>query len=74
MPHIKGPEHSENENLYILAPAKTKRMQPMLVSREAPHRLGGICKKTKTLTGPVIFLQIAPKTVLRMTLKLVAFA
>ena len=38
MPHIKGPEHSENENLYILALDKTKRMQPISVSFEAPFK------------------------------------
>ena len=26
---LKGPPHSKNENLYALAPAQTKRMQPI---------------------------------------------
>ena len=29
---LKGPAHSKNENIYFLAPAQTKRMQPILVS------------------------------------------
>ena len=35
-PTVKGPVHSKNENLYFLASAQTKRMQPILVSCEAP--------------------------------------
>ena len=35
---LKGPAHSKNENFYFLAPAQTKRMQPILVSCEAPFR------------------------------------
>ena len=38
MPYLKGPAHSKNENLYYLALAQTKRMQPILVSCEAPFR------------------------------------
>ena len=33
--YLKGPADSKNENLYFLAPAQTKRMQPTLVSCEA---------------------------------------
>ena len=35
---LKGLAHSKNENLYFLALAQTKRMQPFLVSSEAPFR------------------------------------
>ena len=35
---LKGPAHSQNEDLHFLAPAQTKRMQPILVSCEAPFR------------------------------------
>ena len=38
MPYLKGPAHSKNENLYYLALAQTKRMQPILVSCEEPFR------------------------------------
>ena len=33
---LKGPAHRKNSNLYFLSPAQTKRMQPILVSCEAP--------------------------------------
>ena len=46
--HVKGPAHSKNENLYFLAPAQTKRMQPILVSCEAPFR-----SNLQKNTGPV---------------------
>ena len=51
--------HSKNENLYFLAPAQTKRMQPILVSCEAPFRSNLQKKPTgpvaiMTLTGPVV--------------------
>ena len=35
---LKGPEHSKNENLYFLAPAQTKWIQPILVSCKALFR------------------------------------
>ena len=35
---LKGPVHSKSENLYLLAPAQTKLMQPILASCEAPFR------------------------------------
>ena len=35
---LKGPAHSKKENLYFLASAQTKRMQPILVSCKAPLR------------------------------------
>jgi len=35
---LKGPAHRKNENLYFSAPAQTKRLQPILVSCEAPLR------------------------------------
>ena len=48
VPLFKEPTHSKNENLYFLAPAQTKRMQPILVSCEAPFR-----SNLKKTTGPV---------------------
>ena len=44
----KGPENSKNENLYFLAPAQRNRMQPILVSGEAPSR-----SNLRKTTGPV---------------------
>ena len=38
--NVKGPASSKKENLHFLAPAQTKRMQPILVS----CRLGAISK------------------------------
>ena len=35
---LKGPANRKNENLYFSAPAQTKRLQPILVSCEAPLR------------------------------------
>ena len=35
---LQGPARCIHENLYFLAPAQTKRMQPILVSCEAPFR------------------------------------
>ena len=35
---LKGPAHSKNENGYFSVLAQTKRMQPILVSCEAPFR------------------------------------
>ena len=50
-------------------------MQPILPSCEAPFRNNLQKNKTMQLTGPVFFLQIAPKGgVLRMTVRLVAFS
>ena len=45
---VKGPEYSKNENLYFLAPAQTKQMQPILVSCEAPFR-----SNLHKIAGPV---------------------
>ena len=35
---LQSPAHSKNENLYFLATAQTKPMQPILVSCKAPFR------------------------------------
>ena len=46
---LEGPAHSKNENLYFfLAPAQTKRMQPILVSCESSFR-----SHLQKTTGPV---------------------
>ena len=45
---IKGSAHSKNENLYFLAPAQTKRMQPILLTCEAPFK-----SNLQINTGPV---------------------
>ena len=57
---LKGPAHSQNENFYFLAPAQSKRMQPILVSSETPFS-SNFLKTTgpvgvMTLTGAVFFL------------------
>ena len=81
---LKGLEHSKNANLYFLAPAQTKRMQPILVSCEAPFR-NSLQKKhlfsgghdphwtSMTPTVPMFFLNCS-QMVLRMTLRLVELA
>ena len=48
---FKGPAHSKNENLYFLAPAQTKRKQPILVSCEALFR-SNLQKKNTGLERP----------------------
>ena len=35
---LKGPAHRKNEDLYFLAPAQTKLMQPISMSCQAPFR------------------------------------
>ena len=35
---IKGPAQSKNKNVYFLAPAQTKGMQPILVACEATFK------------------------------------
>ena len=52
---LKGPAHSKNENLYFLVPAKTKRMQPILVSRASPLRSN---LKKKTLVQLLVILLV----------------
>ena len=54
---LKGPAHSKNENIHFLAPAQTKRMQPILVSWEAPFR-----SNLQKTTGPVRVMTLAGPT------------
>ena len=49
--HLKGPAHSKNENLYFLALAQTKRMQPILVPCEALFRSNSLKKNTSLLVA-----------------------
>ena len=56
--HLKGLRMAKMKNLYFLAPAQTKRMQPILVSWEEPFRSNLQKKNTgqvrvMTLTRPV---------------------
>ena len=51
---VKGPVHKKNENLYFLAPAQTKLMQPILVPYEAPLR-SNLQKKN---IGPLVFRKL----------------
>ena len=64
---LQGPAHSKNENLYFLAPAQTKRMQP--VSCKAPFR--SILQENQSSSEGHEPKQIAPN---RMALRFVAFA